>query len=133
MKCYSTNMLFNIIRLNVQHWPSDAEFINKTIPDYDLMRTLFGGVPKGRPDSTIHADAVRRAIAEDNADEDFTPRSNERGRRKAHTGGSSKAVADEKSDNDDFTQRSRGLFRRKAKSSASSKAVVEENSDDDFM
>ena len=126
-------MLFNIIRLNVQHWPSDAEFINKTIPDYDLMRTLFGGFPKGRPDSTIHADAVRRAIAEDNSDEDFTPRSNERGRRKAQTGGSSKAVADEKSDNDDFTQRSRGLFRCKAKSSASSKAVVEENSDDDFM
>ena len=118
IKCYSTNMLFNKIRLNVQHWPSDAEFINKVIPDYDLMKTLFGGLPKGRPESTLHADAIKaaikRATAEANADEDFTPRSLHRARRKAEIGGSSKAVADDTSD-EDFTQRSHQQFKRNSK------------------
>ena len=77
------------------------------------MEILFGACPDGPPPTTCYADDVKRAIS------------------KAKSGGSSKAVADENSD-DDFMPRKRGNFRPKCKSVGASKAVADENSDDDF-
>ena len=75
---------------------------------------LFGACPDGRPQDTLHADAVKRAIskAKDDSDDDFMPPKRGKCRRKFKSVGASKAVADENSD-DDFMPPSRTRGRGK--------------------
>ena len=65
--------------MNVQHWPAEGQFLNKEIPHFGWMEMLFGACRDG-PGNALHAEAVKRAIS------------------KAKSGGSSKAVVDENSD-----------------------------------
>lgn len=93
-----------------------------------MLETVFGPLPTGRAANTLQADAMKRAIAEENSDDDFMPPF----RPKRQGSGSSKAVVGENSD-DDFMPPSRARLRPKPKSLGSSKAVVEEDSDDDLV
>ena len=122
-------MLFNIMPLTLQRWPDDAKLLNKEIVDYHLMQAFFGRDDDGAKweCESSTANCIRRWIAAGAPPNDHLQSPSRR-----RGGGSSKAVADESSD-EDFTQRSRQQFKRKPKSYGSSKAIVEENSDDDFM
>ena len=84
----------------MQHYLDDAEFLNKEIPNYGWMKVLFGAPPKGRPVTSSYADSVKRAIADDNSDDDFMPFKRDPVRSKAKSCGSSKAVVEENSDDD---------------------------------
>ena len=79
--------------MNVQHWPAEGQFLNKEIPHFGWMEMLFGACRDG-PGDALHAEAVKRAIS------------------KAKSGGSSKAVVDENSD-DDFMPPTRARGRGK--------------------
>jgi hypothetical protein len=109
--------------------------MNKTIKNYESMVKLFGPVSSGRPHSTPHIDAIRRAlIAEGKSAKSLKvkTKSSSKGKNKAPA----QRVEDfECSDDDDFTPeslaKSNAMF---AAWRASSKPVEEENdSDDDFM
>ena len=118
MKCHYPDVICCVTTLfDVQHYPDDAELLNRNIRSYGWFKELFGAPPKGCPASTVYADSVKRAIGDDNNDDDFMTQ----GRfppkpapviPKAKSGRSSKAVADENSD-DDFTTPTRAPFRPK--------------------
>jgi hypothetical protein len=100
-----------------------------------LLKSVFGScLPMGRPFSTLHADAIKRAIADENSDDEFS-RLPKRAvvRPTPESCGSSNAVVDENSDDDFSRLPKRAPVRAKARRGGSSKAVADENSDDDFM
>jgi hypothetical protein len=108
--------------------------MNKTIKNYESMVKLFGPVPSGRPHSTPHIDAIRRAlIAEGKSAKSLKvkTKSSSKGKNKAPA----QRVEDfECSDDDDFTPES--LAKSKAMFAAwraSSKPVEEENDSDDDL
>jgi hypothetical protein len=120
MYWHRCNLFFSDV-IDVQRWPADAEFLNKEIEHFGWMQILFGPCPEGPPRTTCYANDVKRAISKKVVR-----------RPKFKSGGSSKAVADEKSD-DDFMPPSRARGKAKFNSGGASKNVADENSDDDFM
>ena len=99
----------------MQRWPYDGDLVNKYIPNYGWMKKAFGAPPRGRrpsPTCISVAETIKRAIGEDNSDDDFMPLS--KGKRVESSKGKSVGSS-------------------KGKTARSSKAVAAEDSDDDFM
>jgi hypothetical protein len=122
----------------MQHYPDDAELLNRSIKHFGWMKKLFGPVPGGFYRLNTYAEAIREARYDDYDNNDFMPaplkpKGKSVASSKAKSTSSSKAkiisslkaktmVASDEDSCDDFTTRSAARFKAvKVKSKASSK------------
>jgi hypothetical protein len=121
----------------MQHYPDDAEFINRRIKHFAWMNKIFGPVRGGLYRPNTYADALGEAAYDEYDDDDFMPapvkhkgksaassKAKRTSMSKAKSTSGSKAkttVASDEDSCDDFTPRSAARFKAtKAKSKAAS-------------
>jgi hypothetical protein len=122
----------------MQHYPDDAEFLNRRIKHFAWMNKLFGPVRGGLYRPNTYADALAEAAYDEYVDDDFMhalvkPKGKSATSSKAKRTSTSKdkstsgskaktMVASDEDSCDDFTPRSAARFKAiKAKSNAASK------------
>jgi hypothetical protein len=135
--CSTTDIIWFSI-YHMQHYPDDAEFLNRSIKHFAWMNKLFGPLRGGLYRPNTYADALAEESYDEYDDDDFMPapikpRGKSVASSKAQRTSTSKAksisgsktkttVASDEDSCDDFMPRSAARFKAmKAKSNAASK------------
>jgi hypothetical protein len=134
--CSTTDIMWFSI-CHIQHYPDDAEFVNRRIKHFAWLNKIFGPVRGGLYRPNTYADALAEAAYDEYDDDDFMPapvksKGKSAASSKAKRTSTSKAkstsgckakttVASDEDSCDDFTPRSAARFKAmKAKSNAAS-------------
>jgi hypothetical protein len=76
--CLSTHIIYFSI-CHMQHYPDDAELLNRSIKHFGWMKKLFGPVPGGFYRPNTYTEAIRETGYDKYDSDDFMPASQTQG------------------------------------------------------